>query len=139
MDTLPLIKETFCENQVLAKAHIIILVEKADFVRNHIFSVLDHTSQTQDMERNISTDFSFNTLLFLCFVVGEQRLHFRHCPPVGRRRALMCLLRVAPRTEFENRVVLVNSCVHDRQRPREMIDFTDNSRFLSRIQMRGYG
>ena len=26
------------------------------------------------MEKNIWTDLNFNTLLFLCFVVGEQRL-----------------------------------------------------------------
>ena len=51
----------------------------------------------------------------------------------------MGLLRVTLRTESEHRVVLVRSCVHDRLRPREMIGFTDNSRFLSRIQMRGYG
>ena len=48
-------------------------------------------------------------------------------------------LRVALRIKFEQPVVLVHSCVHDRLRPREMIGFTDNSRFLSRIQMRVYG
>ena len=51
----------------------------------------------------------------------------------------MGLLRVALRIEFENPVVLVHSCVHDRLQPREMIGFNDNSRHLSRIQMRGYG
>ena len=51
----------------------------------------------------------------------------------------MDLLRVALRTEFENHVALVHSCVHDRLRPREIIGFNDNSRYLSRIQMRGYG
>ena len=65
--------------------------------------------------------------------------NFRFCPPISRRQALMGLLRVALRTEFENPVVLVHSCVHDRLRPREMIGFNDNSRYLSRIQMRGYG
>ena len=45
----------------------------------------------------------------------------------------MGLLRVALRIEFENPVVLVHSCVHDRLRPREMIGFNDNSRYLSRI------
>ena len=65
--------------------------------------------------------------------------NFRYCPPVSRRRALMGLLRVALRIEFENPVVLVHSCVHDLLRPREIIGFNDNSRYLSRIQMRGYG
>ena len=65
--------------------------------------------------------------------------NFRYCPQVSRRRGLMGLLRVALRIEFENPVVLVHSCVHDRLRPREMIGFNDNSRYLSRIQMRGYG
>ena len=51
----------------------------------------------------------------------------------------MGLLRVALRIELERHVVLVHSCVHDRQRPREMIGYTDNSRFLSRIQIQGYG
>ena len=51
----------------------------------------------------------------------------------------MGLLRVTLRVEFENPVVLVHSCVHDRQRPREMIRFNDNSRYLSLFQMRGYG
>ena len=44
-------------------------------------------------------------------------------------------LRVALRIEFENPVVLVHSCVHDRLRPRGMIGFNENSRYLSRIQM----
>ena len=65
--------------------------------------------------------------------------NFRYCPPVGRRRVLMGLLRVTLRIEYEHAVVLVHSCVHDRLRPREMIGFTDNSRFLSRIQIQGYG
>ena len=51
----------------------------------------------------------------------------------------MGLLRVALRIEFENPVVLVHSCVHDRPRPREMIGFNETSWYLSRIQMRGYG
>ena len=51
----------------------------------------------------------------------------------------MGLLRVTLRIEYEHAVVLVHSCVHDRLRPREMIGFTDNSRFLSRIQIQGYG
>ena len=51
----------------------------------------------------------------------------------------MGLLRVALGLELEHAVVLVHSCVHDRLRPREMIDFNDNSRYLSRIQMRVYG
>ena len=51
----------------------------------------------------------------------------------------MGLLRVALRIEFENPVVLVLSCVHDRLRPRKIIGFDDNSRYLSRIQMQGYG
>ena len=51
----------------------------------------------------------------------------------------MNLLCVALRIEFKHAVVLVHSCVHDRLRPRDMIGFSDNSRFLSRIQMRGYG
>ena len=50
----------------------------------------------------------------------------------------MGLLRVALRIECENPVVLVHSCVHDRLRLREMIGFNDNSRYLSRNQMRGY-
>ena len=50
----------------------------------------------------------------------------------------MGLLRVALRFEFENPVELVHSCVRDRLRPREMIGFNDNSRYLSRVQMRSY-
>ena len=65
--------------------------------------------------------------------------NFRYCPPVSRRQALIGLLRIALRIEFEIPVVLVHSCVHDRLRPRDLIDFNDNSRYLSRIQMRGYG
>ena len=51
----------------------------------------------------------------------------------------MGLLHVALRFEFENLVELVHSCVHDRLRPIEMIGFNDNSKYLSRIQIRGYG
>ena len=65
--------------------------------------------------------------------------NFRYWPPVSRRRVLMDLLRVALIIEFENPVVLILSCVHDRLRPREIIGFNDNSRYLSRIQMQGYG
>ena len=59
--------------------------------------------------------------------------NFRYCPPVSRRRALVDLLRVALRIEFENPVVLVHSFVYDRLRPKEMIGFNNNSRYLSRI------
>ena len=51
----------------------------------------------------------------------------------------MGLLRVVLRIEFQHPVVLVHSCVHDRLRPREMISFTDSSRFLLWIQIPGYG
>ena len=51
----------------------------------------------------------------------------------------MGLSHVALRFEFENPVELVHSCVHHQLRPREMIGFNDNFRYLSRIQMRGYG
>ena len=51
----------------------------------------------------------------------------------------MGLLRVVLRFELENPVELVHSCVHDRLRPREMIGFNVNSRYLSRIQMGGKG
>ena len=128
------IKGTFRENQMHAKVYIVIPIEKQilSALRNR-FPFLDRTSQKQDMEKNIWIDFNFNTLLFLCFVVGEQRLQ--------TRRVLMGLLRVALRIEFEHAVVLVHSCVHDRLQPREMIGFSisDNSRYQSRIQMRGYG
>ena len=58
-----------------AKVYIVIPIEKQIFsaLRNR-FPFLDRTSQRQDMEKNILTDFNFSTLLFLCFVVGEQRL-----------------------------------------------------------------
>ena len=56
--------------------------------------------------------------------------NFRYCPPVGRRRVLVALLRVALRIEFEHPVVLVHSYVHNQLRPREMIGFTNNSRFV---------
>ena len=65
--------------------------------------------------------------------------NFRYCPLVSRQQALMGLLHVTLRIEFEHAVVLVHSCVHDRLRPREMISFNDNSQYLSRIQIRGYG
>ena len=65
--------------------------------------------------------------------------NFRYCPPVGLRRVLMSLLLVALRIEIENPVALVHSRVHDLLRPREMIGFTDNSHFLSWIQIPGYG
>ena len=51
----------------------------------------------------------------------------------------MGLLRVALRIGFENPVVLVHSCVHNRPRPRVLIGFNENSRYLFWIQMRGYG
>ena len=51
----------------------------------------------------------------------------------------MGLLRVALRIEFENPVVLVHSCVHNQLRPIELIGIDGNSRYLSRIQMQGYG
>ena len=50
----------------------------------------------------------------------------------------MDLLCVALKIEFKHAVVLVNSCVYDRIRPRDIIGFNDNFRFMSRIQMRGY-
>ena len=69
------IKGTFRENQMHAKAHNVIPIEKQimSALRNH-FPFLDRTSQRQDMEKDIWTDFNLNTLLFSCFVVGEQRL-----------------------------------------------------------------
>ena len=58
-----------------AKAHIVIPIEKQIMpaLRN-LVPFLDRTSQRQDMGKSIWTDFSFNTLLFLCFIVGEERL-----------------------------------------------------------------
>ena len=41
--------------------------------------------------------------------------------------------------EFEYPAAFVHSCVHGRLRSRQFIEFTDNSRFLPRIQMQGYG
>ena len=69
------VKGTFRKNQMHAKVYIVIPIEKQvlSALRNR-FPFLDHTSQRQDMEKNNRTDFNFNTLLFLCFVVGEQRL-----------------------------------------------------------------
>ena len=69
------LKGTFRENQMNAKVYIVIPIEKQILtaLRNR-FPFLDRTSQRQDMEKNIWTDFNFNTLLFLCFVVGEQML-----------------------------------------------------------------
>ena len=69
------IKGTFRENQMHAKVYIVIPIEKQilSALRNG-FPFLDRTSQRQDMEKNIWINFSFNTLLFLCFVVGEQTL-----------------------------------------------------------------
>ena len=65
--------------------------------------------------------------------------NLRYCRPGGRRRVLMGLLCVAFRIEFEHPVVLVYSCIHDdRLRSREMIGFTDDSSFLSWIQLRRY-
>ena len=68
-------KGTFHENQMHAKVYIVIPIEKQilSALRNH-FPFPDGTSQRQDLEKNIWTDFNFNTLLFVCFVVGEQRL-----------------------------------------------------------------
>ena len=71
-----LFKGTFRENQMHAKVYIVIPIEKEilSALRNR-FPFLDRTSQRQDMEKNIRADFNFNnTLLFLSFVVGEQRL-----------------------------------------------------------------
>ena len=133
---------TFHENQMHAKVYIVIPIVKQilSALRNR-FPFLDRTSQRQDMEKNIWTDFNFNTLLTI-FVLRCWRTkvaNFRYCPPVSRRRALMGLLRVGLKIEFGNPVVLAHSCVHDRLRPREMIGFNDDSRYLCRIQMRGYG
>ena len=65
------LKGAFRENQMHAKVYIVISIEKQilSALRN-CFPFLDRTSQRQDMEKNIGTDFNFNTLLFLCFVVG---------------------------------------------------------------------
>ena len=70
-------KGAFRENQMLAKVRIVILIEKQimSALRNR-FPFLDCTSQTQDIEENIRTDFNFNTLLFLSFVVGEKGCKF---------------------------------------------------------------
>ena len=87
------------------------------------------------MEKNIWTYLNFNTLLFLCFVVGEQRLQIFvivHRLVVSEVMGLLC---VALQIDFENLVVLVHSCVYNRLRPTEMIGFNDNSWYLSRIQM----
>ena len=69
------LKGTFRENQMHAKVYIVIPIEKQILpsLRSR-FPFLDCTSQRQDMEKNIWIDFKFNTLLFLCFVVGQQRL-----------------------------------------------------------------
>ena len=91
------------------------------------------------MEKNIGPISILIPYYFCASLLANKVANFRYCPPVSRRRALMGLLRIALRIEFENPVVLVPSCVHDRLRPREMISFNDNSRYLSRIQMRGYG
>ena len=48
-------------------------------------------------------------------------------------------LCVADCIDLERTVVFVRSCVHGRLWRKELISFTDNSRFLSWIQMRGYG
>ena len=48
-------------------------------------------------------------------------------------------LCVAGCIEFECHVAFVHSCVHGQQWARELIGFTDNSRFLPRIQMRRHG
>ena len=60
-----------------AKVRIVIPIEKQimSALRNR-FPFLDRTSQTQDMEKDIWTDFNFNTLLFLSFVVGEKGCKF---------------------------------------------------------------
>ena len=60
-----------------AKVCIVILIKKQvmSALRNR-FPFLDRTSQTQNIEKNIWTDFNFNTLLFLSFVVGEKGCKF---------------------------------------------------------------
>ena len=70
-----ILKGTFHENQMHAKVYIVIPIEKQvlSALRNSV-PFLNRTYQRQDMEKNIWTDFNFNTLLFLCFIVGEQRL-----------------------------------------------------------------
>ena len=90
------------------------------------------------MEKNIGPISILIPYYFCVSLLANKGCKFSLLPPVGRRRALMGLLRVALRFEFENPVELVHSCVHDRLRPREMIGFNDNSRYLSRNQMRGY-
>ena len=69
------LKIIFLENQMLAKVHIVIPIEKKimSALRNR-FPFLDRTSQMQDMEKNFWTNFNLNALLFSYFVVGEQRL-----------------------------------------------------------------
>ena len=71
------LKGAFRENQMPAKVRIIIPIEKQimSALRNR-FPFLDRTSQTQDIEKNIWTDFNFNALLFLSFVVGEKGCKF---------------------------------------------------------------
>ena len=101
---------TFHENQMHAKVYIVIPIKKQilSALRNR-FPFLYRTSQRQDMEKNIWTDFNFNTpTIFELRCWRTKAANFRYCPPVSRRRALMGLLRVALRIEFENPVVLVH-------------------------------
>ena len=53
--------------------------------------------------------------------------YFRYCRSLASLTAFL-LVALALSLTF------IHSCVHDRQRPRELIGFTDNSRFLSRFK-----
>ena len=68
---------------MLAKIHIVIPIEKQIMsALENRFLFVDRTSQTRDMEKNILTNFSVNTLSYLRVVVFVEVAYFRHCPSV---------------------------------------------------------
>ena len=101
-----------------AEVYIVIPIAKQilSALRN-CFLFLDRTSQRQYGEKHLDPFQFYYPTIFVLRYWRTKVADFRYCPPVSLRRVLMGLLRVALRVEFENPVVLVHSCVHDRQRP----------------------
>ena len=93
-----------------------------------------HFSNTSYGEKHLNRfQFKYTLLSYACWPKGCK---FSLLSAGCSLMSIDGFLRVALRLEFEHSVVLVFSCVHDRLRPREMIGFTDNPRFLSWIHFR---
>ena len=80
----PIFKGTFRENQMLAKAHIVILIENQIMPAfGNRFAFVDHTSQTRDMEETFGKISVVIPYYFHASLLATKVAHFRCCPSVG--------------------------------------------------------